>query len=191
MAKNNAINAPLPISSTNGGTGVSVPTANGVMVSNGASPMSAVTLLDGQLLIGSTGINPVAAYLTAGSGIDIGVSGGNITIQANGKLPWTDVTGLVQVAAVNNGYVANNAALVTITMPATCAFGDIVKVRGFGAGGWSVVLNAGQQVFCGTQASTVAGSVDSDNQYDAIEFLCVVPNTTFIANVEQGNPNFL
>lgn len=191
MARNNAINLPIPVSSTNGGTGVSVPTVNGVLVSNGASAMSSVVLADGELLIGSSGINPVAALLTAGSGIDISVSGGSITIQANGKLPWTDVTGTSQTAAVNNGYVSNNAALVTITLPAVCAFGDIVKIQGFGAGGWTVQLAAGQTARGGLNNTTVAGAINSGLATDAIELRCVVANTTFAVIAESGSPDFV
>lgn len=80
MAENNAINSPKPFSTTDGGTGVSNPTANGVLIGNGASPITSSTLTDGQLLIGRTGMSPLPATLAAGSGISIANGSGSITI---------------------------------------------------------------------------------------------------------------
>lgn len=62
-------------------------------------------------------------------------------------LVWSVVTGTTQQAAVNNGYIAaNDQARVTITLPASAAAGDIVRIAGAGAGGWRVAQNAGQTI---------------------------------------------
>ncbi len=61
-------------------------------------------------------------------------------------ITWTQVTGTTQQAASNAGYMANNAAQVTITLPAAPAVGDIVAVSGLGAGGWKIAQNAGQHI---------------------------------------------
>src|SRR5262249_39592527 len=53
------------IGATWGGTGVSNPTAHGIPIAQGASPFNLVTLGAGQLLIGTTASDPVAAALTA------------------------------------------------------------------------------------------------------------------------------
>jgi len=51
----------LPISTTNGGTGVSAPTANTVPVNQGASPQTAITLTEGQVIGNAFGsANPAA-----------------------------------------------------------------------------------------------------------------------------------
>ncbi|MEW6296082.1 MAG: hypothetical protein AB1467_07410, partial [Candidatus Diapherotrites archaeon] len=63
-----------------GGTGASTLAANGILIGNGTSPVTATTLTNGQLLIGSTGAAPVAATLTAGSGIAITNGAGSITL---------------------------------------------------------------------------------------------------------------
>lgn len=61
-------------------------------------------------------------------------------------IPWVNVTGTSQQAISNTGYLANNAAQVTITLPASPALGDIVRVSGIGAGGWKIAYNAGQSI---------------------------------------------
>ena len=57
---------------------------------------------------------------------------------------WNVVSGTTQTAVANNGYLATNAALTTITLPAAPAVGDVVKLSGLGAGGWQVNTNTGQ-----------------------------------------------
>ncbi len=66
------------------------------------------------------------------------------TVAGRGTLPWQVVSGLLQQAQPNNGYMATNDAQVTITLPANPNIGDIVRVSGFGTGGWKVVGNPGQ-----------------------------------------------
>lgn len=120
--------------------------------------------------------------VTAGNGISVtngdGVSG-NPTISATGGgNAWVEVTGTSQTAAVNTGYILNNASLVTLTLPSTAAVGDVVKVCGKGAGGWRVAQNAGDQIHFGDQNTTagVGGRLDSTNRYDCVELLCTVAN---------------
>src|SRR4051812_14224924 len=43
---------------------------------------------------------------------------------------WSEVTGTSQAAAVNNGYITNNAGLVTVTLPVTAALGTIIEICG-------------------------------------------------------------
>lgn len=137
-------------------------------------------LTDGQIYIGSSISTAVAANITAGIGMSV-VNGHN-TITLNvigGGLTWNTVTGTTQAAAVNNGYFANNAGTVTITLPATAAVGSIVEVAGEGAGGWTLAANTGQTIQFGTIASSSAGSWSSTNQYDTIRVVCQVANTTW------------
>ena len=51
--------------------------------------------------------------------------------------------------SVNNGYIANNAGLVTLTLPDTAALGDEVLVQGKGAGGWLIAQNASETIYFG------------------------------------------
>lgn len=61
-------------------------------------------------------------------------------------ITWEGVTGTSVQAVPNRGYMANSPSQVTITLPASPAVGDIVRVSGLGAGGWKVAQNAGQSV---------------------------------------------
>lgn len=100
---------------------------------------------------------------------------------------WNDVTGTSQLASVGNGYVADNAGLVTITLPATAAFGSIISVQGKGSGGFSVVANIGQIINVGNSASSSGGSVSSTDQWDSIQLICVTANTTWATISTMGN----
>jgi hypothetical protein len=94
----------LPVAVTSGGTGLSSTTINQILYSSAANtiaglatansavlvtgatgvPVFSGTMTDGQLIIGDTSGTPVAASLTAGSGITITPGAGSITIAASG-----------------------------------------------------------------------------------------------------------
>lgn len=148
-------------------------------------------LTNGQVLIGSTGLSPVAATLTAGSNISITNSAGGIVISAIGEggYTWTEVTTTSQSMAIASGYVANNAALVTLTLPSTSAIGDSLAIVGKGAGLWLIAQNASQIIHIGSSATTtgVSGSVAATNRYDSLELICTVANLEWtILGAPQG-----
>jgi len=106
----------------------------------------------------------------------------------SGVFPWTDVTGTTQSAAINNGYITNNAGAVTVTLPDTAAVGSVVKVAGLGAGGWVVAVNSGEAInFGNVTTTTTTGTLASTNRYDAVELLCVVADTTWNIVNSIGN----
>lgn len=185
MANNNSLNAPFPLSATLGGLGVASPTAHGILVAEGASAATPIVLIDGQLLIGSTGIDPVAATISAGTNISVTNGGGSITIAATGagSFAWNNVSGTTQALAVNQGYYCTNAAQTTLTLPVTAAAGTVIRVAGFGAGGWIIAQNASQLIHIGNQVTTTGtgGTLTSGNQYDAIELLCITANTAWVS----------
>lgn len=156
-------------------------TASAVMVTDAAgSPILSGALSDGQLVIGSTGATPVAANLTAGAGIAISNGAGAITISATSLgFAWSGVAGTSQAASVENGYIIQNVGLTSVTLPATAALGSVVAVQGLGAGGWSLIANAGQVINVGALPTSTAGSVSSTDQWDCIEVVCVVADTTW------------
>lgn len=189
----NSINAnsTTPLSTTQGGSGVSAPTAHGILVAEGAGAFSPKVLTNGQLLIGSTGADPVGASLTAGTGISITPGAGTITI-ANTEpagTTWTvETAGPVTIAA-SNGYFANSASPITFTLPVTAAVGDTFQVASMNSGGFTVAQNAGQQIILGNESTTsgTGGSIASASSTgDWIEIICNVANNGFIANVKQG-----
>ena len=131
------------------------------------------------------------AASTVGSNGVCHFSSVNFTVDANGFVQlagvagfvWNEVTLGAANMAANNGYVSNNAGLVTLTLPALAAFGTVIRVAGKGAGGWLIAQNAGQNIQVGNVSSTIGagGSVASTNQFDAIELLCTTANTTWTA----------
>lgn len=192
MATQNATNSPFPLATAKGGLGLANPTAHGILVGNGASPVTPIVLATGQLLIGITGSDPVAANLVAGAGINIDDTSvpGQITItNSSTGLSWTDVTGTTQAVAVNNGYVADNASLVTFTLPGTAAFGSIVYITGKGAGGWKLEQPASVNVDFGDMGTTVGtgGSLASTDKGDCISLVCVTANTKWRVIASIGN----
>jgi hypothetical protein len=107
---------------------------------------------------------------------------GNPTFTIVGFMTWTDVTGTTQAMSVTNGYVADNASLVTFTLPSTANIGDVIQVLGKGAGGWKIAQNASQQINVGKVASTAGtgGSIASTNQYDTVELRCITAGASTI-----------
>lgn len=107
---------------------------------------------------------------------------------SNINLTWNNVTGISASMQQNNGYVTNNAGQVQLTMPATSSFGEVVSVCGYGSGGWKVLLNPLQNIVFGSVVSTTGtGYLASTNQFDQIELLCVVANTTWVSRNSLGN----
>jgi photosystem II stability/assembly factor-like uncharacterized protein len=68
---------------------------------------------------------------------------------------WVNVAGTSVQAQPNTGYLANNAAQVSVNLPTAPHIGDVVEVNGAGAGGWKLTQNPGQIV----QASSVMQNV--------------------------------
>ena len=175
----------------NGGTGAATLTDHGILLGSGVgaiTPLGVAT--DGQLPIGSSGADPVLAAITAGTGISIVNGAGSITISApDSGVAWTEVTGTSQSMAVNNAYILNNAALVTATLPATAAVGDVLIIVGKGAGGWTMAQNAGQTVhFISSDTTTGAGgSISSTVRYDSLEVVCTTADTDFVVRSSVGN----
>lgn len=116
-----------------------------------------------------------------------------LTAPGGGGIAWTEVTGTTQSAAVNNGYIANNAGLVTFTLPLTAAVGTPIRLAGKGAGGWRLSQNASQLINFGNKVTTtgVGGYLASSLQYDCIEILCIVANTTWVVLSSTGNITYV
>lgn len=180
MPTNNALNLNAQGLANYDGSGVFsavTVTDHSVLIGGAANDITSLALTDGQLVIGSTGIDPVAATLTAGTGISITNAAGSITIDATATgVVWNDVTGTTQTISENNGYFADNAGTVTFTLPATSTIGDTFFICGI-QGDWTISQAAGQQIALGTQASTVGvtGTVSSTAVGDSI--MCVATNT--------------
>lgn len=209
MAVNNAlnINVTTPLDLTRGGTGANLTVTNNALVYCGAAhlqllstvnsaalittsagaPSYSATMTNGQLIIGSTGATPVAASLTAGTGISITPGAGSITIASTvSAIAWIDQASTpVNPAAINTGYVTDNGATqVVYTLPSAPAFGSIVEIAGFSAGGWQLLPGAGDSIQIG--AVNAATSVTSANQYDCIRLVYKASLWIMLSSVTNG-----
>jgi len=174
-----------------GGTGAVTLTDGGILLGSGTSAITATAQpASGELLIGSVGADPVLATLTAGVGITVTNGAGTITIDSTGGgITWNEETGTSATMAVNTGTIANNAALVTLTLPSTSAIGDILRVTGKGAGGVRIAQNAGETIYFGTFTTTtgVGGSLTSTETRDSIELVCITANDEWNVISSIGN----
>ena len=128
--------------------------------------------------------------LSGGGTINFLRADGTFATPAGGGtgLTWNSITTTAQTAVVNNGYILNNVALVTLTLPATAVVGDSVRVAGKGLGGWRIAQNASQVIHFGNLDTTigVTGHMDSNNKYDSVYLLCITANTDWIVLSSQG-----
>lgn len=162
----------------------------GVVQSNSSGAFSSTNGTNGQVLVGG-GSAPAWANITSGNS-SVTITNGANTIDlavASPATAWSEVTGTSASMAVNKGYIANNAGLVTLTLPTTAALGSIIEVAGKGAGGWLVAQNSGQLIHFGSSTTTTGagGSLASTLQYDTVKLLCITANTTFTVLSAVGN----
>ena len=163
----------LPNAATDNLVGESFYTAKGDLLAGDAASSTAV------LPVGTNG-----QFLKANSATATGLEWGG----AGGVWSWTEVTGTSATLASLGAVIANNAALVTLTLPATAAVGDQFWVVGKGAGLFRIQADAGQTLHLGSSSSTVAGYIEATNRRDAVRLVCTVANTEFTVSVApQGN----
>lgn len=146
--------------------------------------------LNGQTLIGSTGSDPVAGTLTAGTGVSITNGAGTITISSSGSSGWIDQTSTPVTMIINTGYVADDGATeITFTLPAAASIGDFVEILGKGTGLYIIAQASGQQIHFGNLATTsgAGGSITSTLTYDNIRLRCITANTTWTVVSSVGN----
>ena len=168
--------------------------SNGVMCANNVCfdgvTKSAQMLLNGQLIIGQTGLAPTVATLTAGPGIAITNGAGAITITSAAAGPSWSFIAASQPMLTDNGYVCNGGGALVLTLPAVAAQGDELEVYLDGAASWQIAQLAGQSILYGNTNTTggIGGSITSTSQGDSIRLLCVVANLRWVALSGCGNP---
>lgn len=130
----------FPITVSQGGTGQVSLTNHGILIGEGLNPINSIPLTNGQLLIGSTGIDPVAATLTPGTGISIVSAPGSITISNTemAALAYTPVASTPYVVLTTDDYISvdSSALSITIKLPNAATSGRyyVIKDRlGFAA----------------------------------------------------------
>lgn len=196
MATGNAINAnSVGLARYDGAgtwTGVTVTQYSPIVgaASNGLTSLGPLT--DGQIVIGSTGASPVAASISAGTGITVTPGAGTITIASTvSALTWSVITADQSVVA-SNGYICNKAGLLTLTLPASPTAGQVFSVTGMNtAVGWRIAQNANQQIFMGTSSTTigVGGYIEALNIRDSASLVCTVGGASANWNVYTSMGN--
>ncbi len=166
---------------TVGWTGTLGGTRGGTGVNNGSSTIT----IGGNLTF--SGAFTFTGTITGNTSVTFPTSGTLATTAQLTGVTWNDVSGTTQAAAVNNGYIISNASQTTVTIPATAAEGSVFAIQGKGAAGWILQMNTGQICHFGNQATSSAGSLTSTNQWDAVEIICVIANTTFSVRSSIGN----
>ena len=148
-------------------------------------------LINGQLVVGSTGSSPVATTLTAGAGVTITNAAGSITISASsGGFSWVDASSATYTISVQTGYIVNNGAGVTLTLPATASLGDTIKIVGK-SGIWVVAQNANQSIGFGSSTTTVGvgGRLTATDAGDCIEMVCTTAGASTVWRVSSSIGN--
>lgn len=178
-----SLTSPLPVSS--GGTGNSSLSAHGILVGEGTSSIVGIPLTNGQVLIGSTGSDPVASTLTQGSGVSIANAAGAITISLTGAggITWNHVTANT-AATAGNGYFIDSTAAITVTLAASPSFGDTVIVQEATTGTVTILANTktiaiGPSIGTTSAVSTLLG--------DSLTLTYDSSGTTWYARAVQGN----
>jgi len=193
MATANAINANSAGIVKYDGAGTFTATSvtnHDILIGGASNAITSLALTNGQLAIGSTGVDPSAATLSAGTGVSITNGAGTITVNAlGGGLTWTAVTGASQAMTSNTGWIANRSGTVAFTLPTTSAVGDLVAVTGINtATGWSIGYTTNQQIFFGTSSATItSGSLASTAIRDTVYLVCMTANLTWNVVSSIGN----
>jgi hypothetical protein len=198
------VSSPSVSGSITAGTGLTVTTGGitstgtttlsslgvGVMQTSSAGVVSSSNGTNGQVLIGG-GTAPTWSTITAGSNISVTNGANSITIAATGlvSFTWQTISTTSVTMASQNGYILNNSSLVTATLPTTANVGDIISIVGQGAGGWLLAQNSSQLIHFSSATTTTGtgGSLASTNQYDCVDIICIVANTTFSVRSAVGN----
>lgn len=195
MATGNAINltaAGVPTYNGAGAFSANTLTQHSILLGGSSNAISNLGVLtDGQVPIGSTGADPVAAVITGSGVITVTTGAGSINIStAGGGMTWVVSTGPTQAMSVDTGYIANDASEVLVfTLPLTAAVGSQLIVAGLGADGWEIDQNASQLIHLGSLVTTTGtgGSLASTNAFDGVTLVCEVANTTWSVESVIGN----
>jgi len=159
---------------TEGGTGASTLTDHGVLVGSGTSAITALAVgTDGQVLVGSSGADPVFATIaSADNSIDITGGAGTLDLSVSGVLPINAQTGTSYTLVLTDAgklVTCSNAGGITFTVPpnSSVAFttGTQILVSQIGAG--TVTLTEGSGVTINSRGSLV----DTNGQYATVALI--------------------
>jgi hypothetical protein len=171
-----------------------VGSSGNILTSNGAGalPSWQAPAASSISLTGDSGgaLTGAAFTLAGGTGISTSGAGSTITITNTATaLAWSVITAN-QSAVVNNGYIANKAGTLVLTLPTTAAAGTLIEVTGMNTAlGWQIAQNANQIIHIGTSNTTtgVTGTLTSSATRDSVKLVCVVANLEWNVTSVVGN----
>ena len=175
-----SLDTALPVAS--GGTGASTLTDGGVLLGSGTGAITALgQATNGQLLIGSTGADPVLATLTGGANISVTNTAGGISIAASGL-----GSGTVQsVSATGNENGITLTSDGDSVNPTITLGGSLANVTNSQLSNSAVTLG-NTSVSLGATAGTVDGLVLTDVEATG-SFSGSFVGTTNLPDLTSGN----
>jgi len=157
---------------------------NGTAVSEVYGGTNQTTYTTGDILYASA-VNTLSK-LAAGSDGEVLTLASGVPSWATGAsgFSWTDVTGTSDTMVAQNGYVANNVSLVTLTLPSSSTIGDTFKVITKGAGFCKIAQNASQTIqFAGSTTTTgVGGSLTATAVGDTLEIISTADDEFYVTS---------
>jgi len=157
--------------------------------------------VDGAILIGANNAAPVFNVPTSSDNsitITTGVNTLDFKVGVPGVITiWNEVNSNTTMA-VNKGYISTNEGVqVVLTLPSTCAQGDIIEVvdNTSGGYGWRVKPNTGQtignaNVILNAPNGYIQMEQNKGRRFNRVKFLCVTANTRWIITSSRGNNTF-
>lgn len=148
-------------------------TALGILSINGILPdgVGNFGLVAGPNIILTPGVNSLTIESTGGG---IGIQG------------WTEIA-VNTAAAVNQGYVVNAGAPITVTLPAVFAFGDEIEIHDKGLNGFIVQAAGGDTIVWNGEISSAGGGWNSNTAGCHVRLLGVTANSRW--DIIEGNGN--
>lgn len=192
------IDLTVPVIAANGGTGLVSPTAHGIMIGEGTSAMTPIVLSSGQILIGSTGVDPVAAAINSGTGILVANGAGSITVSlasiatltglvnttgGSAAPSATTLTAWIDAAlgSTQGNILYRNATVWTVLAPGTS--GDVLTTGGAAANPSWTTNGSGTVTSVATGAGLTGGTITSTGTIA----LAAIADHTLLANISGGS----
>jgi len=157
-------------------------TASKFLLTNGSSNLIASDTVPAHTLGGEVDADS-NAIINLPAPVDNGDAANKLYVDTavGSSTTWSEIVGTSVNMVVSNGYILNNAALITATLPVTAAIGSVIILQGKGAGLFSIAQNPGQTINFGSTPTTTGtgGSITATNRYDSIQVVCITADTTF------------
>jgi len=178
-----------------GGAG-STETVSGTLVAANGGTGRATHTAYAVICGGTTTTAPQQSIASVGTASQVLTSNGagalpTFQAAAGGGLTWTVTTVNAGIVA-GNGYISNKAGLLTMTLPASGAIGDIIEITNINtAVGFRVAQNALQAIRFSSSLTSVGvgGYLEATALGDSLKMVCTVAGTStrWIVTSSIGN----